>query len=262
MAMDRDLYLDTFFNCRHSRRRACRSRPAGTPHSAGRVPQRRWLDPKGKDFGENAKYFKRDIAEAKKLLAAAGYANGFETTSNYVTGPELGTTPKHAEVIDGFIRELGVKVNVKSLQYANEYIPRFRDGKGQYEGYTYVSTAGAPTGDEALIVLANEYWSKGTSAAYHGFSASGQNDQSGDPKLDDMFQKGRFERDNAKRAEIVKEIQRYVAKPWYAASLPGMGKVFTVAWPALRNFRVWQGRNARSNYTQWVDETKAPIAKA
>ena len=61
-----------------------------------------WLDPKGKDFGPNAKYFQHDLAEAKKLLAAAGYPNGFETTSHYVTGPELGATPGFAAVLDGF----------------------------------------------------------------------------------------------------------------------------------------------------------------
>src|SRR6185436_18926068 len=262
MTLDRDLIIDVNYDTERLQKEGFPVERRWNSALPANYFSGWWLDPKGKDFGENAKYFKRGVAEAKKLLSAAGYANGFETTSNYVTGPELGTTPKHAEVIDGFIRELGVKVNVKSLNYANEYIPKFRDGKGQYDGYTYVSTAGAPTGDEALIVLANEYWSKGTSAAFHGFSANGQNDQSGDPKLDEMFQKGRFERDNAKRAEIVRDIQRYIAKPWYAASLPGMGKVFTVAWPALRNFRVWQGRNARSNYQQWVDDTKAPLAKS
>ena len=34
-----------------------------------------WLDPKSKEFGPNAKYFQHDLAEAKKLLSAAGYAS-------------------------------------------------------------------------------------------------------------------------------------------------------------------------------------------
>jgi hypothetical protein len=33
-----------------------------------------------------------------------------------------------------------------------------------------------------------------------------------------------------------------------------------MAWPALGNFRVFQG--ARLSYRLWVDDTKAPIAKA
>ena len=260
MSFDRDLYLDTFFNVQAFAKEGLPVDTFWNTHLQAEYTSG-WLDPKSKEFGDNAKYFKRDLTEAKKLLSAAGYPSGFETTSHYVTGPELGTTPKHAEVVDGFIRELGIKVNQHPLQYANEYIPKFRDGKGQYEGYTFVSTAGAPTGDEPLVVLANEYWSKG-GAAFHGFSISGQNDLSGDPQLEAMFQKGRFERDNAKRKEIVHDIQRYLAKPWYAASLPGMGKVFTVAWPALGNFRVWQGRSARSNYQLWVDDTKAPFKES
>ena len=56
------------------------------------------------------------------------------------------------------------------------------------------------------------------------------------------------------------ELQRYLAKPWYAASMPGMGTAFTVAWPVVGNFRVYQ--QARANYQWWVDDTKAPLAKA
>ena len=256
MSWDRDLYLDTFFNVQ---RFAAEGMQVDTGWNTALSHEftTGWLDPKSKEFGPNGKYFKKDIAEAKKLLAAAGYPNGFETTSNYVTGPELGTTPKHVEVVDGFMRDLGIKINVRSLQYANEYIPRYRDGKGQYEGWSYVSTAGAPTGGEPLVIIAYEYWSKGSSAAFHGFSTTGQNDMKGDPQVDQMIERGRLERDNAKRKEIVHELQRYLAKPWYAASMPGMGTAFTVAWPALGNFRVWQ--QARANYQWWVDDKKAPF---
>jgi len=41
-------------------------------------PQRLHGLPSGPDFGPNAKYFKYDPAEARKLLAAAGYPDGLK----------------------------------------------------------------------------------------------------------------------------------------------------------------------------------------
>ncbi len=256
---DRDAYLETFYNVAKFEAAGL---PVATRYHTALVATFHgwWLDPQGKDFGANAKYFKHDLPEAKKLLAAGGYSNGFETTSNYVTTPELSLTPKHAEVLDGFARELGIKVNQRSIDYTKEYIPLFRDGKGQYEGWTYTSTVGAPTGGEAIIELANQYWSKSGSANYVGMSVNGKNDQSGDPQVDSLVEKGRLERDTEKRRQIVFEIQRYLAKPAYALRTPGMARAFLVAWPCVGNFQLWEA--ARQNYQWWVDDTKAPIAKA
>jgi ABC-type transport system substrate-binding protein len=258
LSWDRDAYLETFFNVS---RFEAEGLPVATRYHTALVATFHgwWLDPQSKDFGPNAKYFKYDLSEAKKLLAAAGFANGFEATSHYVTGPELSLTPKHAEVMDGFHRELGIKVNQHSIDYTKEYIPLYRDGKGQYEGWTYTSTAGSPTGGEAIVELANQYWSKAGSAAYVGMSVNGKNDQSGDPQLDALFEKGRLERDTEKRRAVVYDIQRYLAKPSYALRLPGMARAFLVAWPCIGNFQLYEG--ARQNHQWWIDDTKAPIAK-
>jgi ABC-type transport system substrate-binding protein len=197
------------------------------------------------------------VAEAKKLIAAAGYPNGFQTVSNYVTGPELGTTPNHAEVIDGFVKELGITSTVHAIDYLKDYVPNFRDGKGQWEGWSYVSTAGAATGSNIIGALASEYWSKG-GAAFKGFSLNKQNDQSGDPELDRMIEKARVELDTERRRALVFDIQRYLAKPWYSAVLPGYATGLVLAWPALGNYRVWQGGRYAS-YKWWIDDTKAPL---
>jgi hypothetical protein len=61
---------------------------------------------------------------------------------------------------------------------------------------------------------------------------------------------------------VVHEIQRYLAKPWYAAPLPGMGRAYTVAWPVIGNFQVWQGTASRMAYKYWVDDSKPPLKNA
>jgi ABC-type transport system substrate-binding protein len=217
-----------------------------------------WLDPKGKEFGDNARFFKRDIAEAKKLLTAAGYANGFETTSSYVTGPEL-PTAKHAEVIDAMIGEIGIKSRVVGLDYQTQYIPKFRDAKGQFEGWAYKSTAGGSGTFDPVSELSTFWWSKG-GTTFHGFSTNGRNDMSGDPQIDSLIEKARLERDTEKRRTLVYDVQRSLAKSVFALYPPGSATGFSVAWPCLANFRVYQG--GRLNDHLWVDDTKAPFKKA
>jgi peptide/nickel transport system substrate-binding protein len=95
MSWNRDLFLDTMLNITTFEAEGVpvesRWNTALTANLKGW-----WLDPKAKDFGPNARYLQHDIAEAKKLLAAAGYPNGFETISSYIPGPELGPLPKRS----------------------------------------------------------------------------------------------------------------------------------------------------------------------
>ena len=178
MAIDRDTYLDTFHNVSNMAKEGIQIDNRWDSHLIS-SQEGWWLDPKGKDFGPNAKYFKFDLAEAKKLLAAAGFPSGFEAPSNYVTSPELGAHPKSAEVEDGFLRDLGIKVKTNPINYTREYQPNYRDGRGQFMGWGYVAAVGSH-GGSAIGRLATEFWSEGGNA-FKGFSTTGQNDQKGDP---------------------------------------------------------------------------------
>jgi hypothetical protein len=52
-----------------------------------------WVDPTDeKKFGANAKYFKVNVPEAKKLMSAAGFPNGVESTFYYNGSTNYGTT--------------------------------------------------------------------------------------------------------------------------------------------------------------------------
>jgi peptide/nickel transport system substrate-binding protein len=259
MSWDRDLYLETFFNVSTFQAEGLPMATRWNTHLLA-SDDGWWLDPQSKDFGPNAKYFEHNLPEAKKLLSAAGHPNGFDTVSNYVTTTELNQSPRHNEVMDGFMRELGIRITHNSINYVQEYQPNYRDGRGQYEGWAYVSATGAPTGGSSIVALANEYWAKGNAASFVGMSVNGRNDRSGDPQVDALVERGRLERDQEKQRQIVFELQRYLAKPWYAAHLPGMAAPFTVSWPVVGNFQVWRG--ARQGYQIWIDQTKPPIKSA
>ena len=116
MAMDRDLYLDTFGNVEKFKAGGL---PTSTTCWNAALPQTAfkgwWLDPKGKDFGANAKYFKHDIAEAKKLMAAAGFANGLTVTSNQIgrTGLRRRSTRSTSRSSKAWPREAGFKFDKK-----------------------------------------------------------------------------------------------------------------------------------------------------
>jgi peptide/nickel transport system substrate-binding protein len=262
MSYDRDLYIDTFNNVSKFEAEGL---PVETRWNTALAATNEgwWLDPKGRDFGANAKYFQHDLAEGKKLLAAAGFPNGFETSSSYLAGGELGTLlPKSAGVLDGMIGELGIRSKTNLVDYSSEYIPRYRDGKGQFEGWAYITTAGGATGGDPVGSLANQFWSKGGTSAFHGFSVGGKNDQSGDPQVDTMIEKARVERDADRRRALVFDIQRYLAKAMYSLQPPGPATTFTVAWPCLANFRVYQGGNNWQNYRLWIDDSKPPFRSA
>jgi ABC-type transport system substrate-binding protein len=217
-----------------------------------------WLDPRGKDFGPNAKYFLHDIAEAKRLLAAAGFSDGLDVKSHYVTGPQL-SIGRTAEPLDGFTNDAGFRVTIEPIDYAKDYIPNYRDGQGQYDGWAWHTVSGTtPIRISPVSALAAEYWSN-TPVTFKGFSVSGKNDKSGDPQLNSIIAKARLERDAQKRRALVHEGQRYLGKAMYGLIMPGGANGFTMAWPALQNFRVWRGPHAWNAYRLWIDETKPPF---
>ena len=257
MAIDRDLFIDATFNVSQFKAEGL---PMETRWSTALSPtfEGWWLDPKGKDFGPNAKYYQHNVAEAKKLMAAAGHADGFHITS-HAPGKEYPPSQQSADIINGMVQDIGISVSVNQLDYLKEYIPNFRDGHGQYEGWAFISTAGGdPDGGDGVGEIASEYWSKAGSA-FRGFSVSGKNDQSGDPQVDAMIEKARIEQDIDKRKAIAADLQRYLAKTVYALQSPGGATGFTLAWPCIGNFNVWQGAGRGRNYRWWVDETKPPF---
>jgi peptide/nickel transport system substrate-binding protein len=60
----------------------------------------------------------RDITSAKKLLAEAGYANGFDIT---LTTLRYSDIPNYAQVFQSFAKEIGVRINLNIENQDNYY---------------------------------------------------------------------------------------------------------------------------------------------
>jgi ABC-type transport system substrate-binding protein len=220
-----------------------------------------WLDPQGKDFGPNAKYYKHDIPEAKKLLAAAGVSTPLNVKSNRITGNQVTNLARYAEAAEAMVLDGGFKCEVVAEDYNTVYIPKIRDGSGQYEGIGWHTVTGTtPWRVAPESALAAEYWSK-AGATFKGFSTSGKNDKSGDPAVEGLIEKARLERDPKRRQSYVFDLQRHLAKTMYGMINPGTATTFALAWPALRNFQTYryQGSSPWTHYGAWLDETKAPF---
>jgi peptide/nickel transport system substrate-binding protein len=249
MGIDRDAWIDAIYN-------VSGFEAAGLPVESRWSSQliahwdkpNFWLDPQGSDFGPNARYFAWNVEEGKKLLDAAGYPDGFDVTSSYSV-ERLNFTPS-AEPIDGMLRELGLNITVNTPDYATDYIPNYRDGHGQFEGWAYATVLGTlPQVLAPVASLAAEYWPRGGDA-FRGFSKSGSNDMSGDPELSAMIEKARLEFDTDSLITQLHDIQRYLGEAMWGLSLPGGATGFNLAWPAVQNHRVYR-RTRQGGFSQW-----------
>jgi ABC-type transport system substrate-binding protein len=232
-----------------------------------------WLNPKSKDFGENAKYFTLgktradDIAEAKRLLTAAGFPNGVEYNDYF--GFVFATTPFSIDVMHGIISEAGFKPTRKQLNMAEFLaLPAVGPNAGNFAG-TAIGIDGGGSHDPGLYIFT--HYAKG-GGFFFGFNPNDNGwSPDGDPEVNNFAKRALEEFDETARKKIVHDFQRYVAKynyrPRYPGGnwtieAPGQGTAFGAAWPVLANQNVWTGESFKMWWvSEWIDESKPPISK-
>ncbi len=266
MSIDRDTWIDAQYNTQSFESQGLPvSRRWNTTLEATEDVLGWWLDPKGKDFGPNAKYYEHNIAEAKKLLAAAGYTGeGPEIQSNHLTTSENGTDyVKLIEVWEGMAAEAGFRYKKNIITYS-DFLRNYRDTNGRWFGVTYKRGPPAPSSD-ATAKLTYEFSVKG-GVGFQGFDVAGKGDGSGDPYIETALSKARGDFDTEARRKVVQDLQRYLAEQQYTIRWPGGATAFELAWPALKNYRVYrpgsQQENMVATTTWWLDETQPPLNKA
>lgn len=259
MSWDRDLFIDTFYNVTkyESEGLAMETSWSTTLNADSWLGW--WIDPRGKDFGPNAKNFLHDVGEAKKLLAAAGFANGVDANFRHaISGHPYGVEyNKSIEVLAGMIPSAGFRHKFVEQNFAGEFRSVVQNGGGKFEGVSFINSFSVPDASDFLFRFYN---SKG--AFYYGYDADGKGTGAGDTTLDEMTTKMRREFDEKKRLEIVHDIQRYEASKMYYMAFPGGANAFTLHWPCVRGRQVWQGDGYRDDATLWLDQTKPPFKQS
>ena len=180
-----------------------------------------YLNPETPAFGPNAKFFKRDLAEAKKLLQAAG-AEGlaFKLIGNVDRyGPEA----KQAwELVTASLQEGGLKPELVFQEYAT-YIQTIFVGKMPADTIAVGPFIGAPNDPDD--VFATIYWSKSVRHNWGGTPIAEQ------PAIDAMIEKQRGILDTKERIAAVQEGQRLMAESMLTVPYHGSaGYVYAQPW--------------------------------
>jgi ABC-type transport system substrate-binding protein len=260
MAIDRDLFIDVMYSVDKYRAQGISVETRWNTALRANEFEGWWLDPRGKDFGPNAKYYQKDIAEAKKLISAAGFANGIDVdTPVTATAPGAADFEKQVQLIAGMVQEAGIRLKTQAID-ANQATQQFSATNGNFDGMTYRVVGIGGFVDIGEKVFA-EFNTKG-GPIFIGFDPEGKGTRAGDPRTEEMTDKMRSEFDTKKRIALVQDLQRYNAAKQYSTLLPGGAAGLNLAWPIVRNRGVYRvGLHWPLNHFEWLDETKAPLKK-
>jgi peptide/nickel transport system substrate-binding protein len=153
-------------------------------------PRSPWPSPDWKTWpGYNEATRDADKAEAKRLMADASYANGFDI-------PLFGETPwaDRYEWIQGNLAGLGVRVKLDLVD-----IPTYND-RSLRKDYAMQSSKGATiTFPEGLSSLVNA-----SSVANNAYPVHD------DPKVIDLFNRFNTARDNDERVQMYRDLEKYI----------------------------------------------------
>jgi ABC-type transport system substrate-binding protein len=244
---------------------------ANTCVTAGWGPY--WLDPGDKSFGENAKYLKFDLPEAKKLLSAASKAPGFKVDMFFNSEQTYGAAYNRAvEVLAGFFRDGGANIVQNPYVYAeylNNYYFGYRSGAstqggaGDKKGYNGVTVQAERPYASAVNLMLGSWHSAG--GAFHGLTPTGTNAFAGDPKLDQMIEKIQAEFDSKTQISLSHDLIRYMTGQSYMIPRPVANRAYELWWPAVANQGLnerWAQNNALWTETAinwWIDTTQPPF---
>ena len=169
-------------------------------------------------LGEGARYYAHDPAAARRLLAEAGYARGFQTVIDF---HNYGQTAyiDGVQLVIRWLKDIGIDARLNQKEYG---ALMSSTALGKYEGMIYgpstpfldpdsfLATAFLPDSPRNILKV-------------------------NDPPLTDLILRQRRLVDPTRRRELIHDIQRHLARQVYRAE--AYSTVVMAVWdPALRNY--------------------------
>jgi len=211
-----------------------------------------YLDPRGKEIGDGAKYFTRNIPEAKKLMSAGGFPDGMDQI--FHSYPNGGGVTTDGTILGDMLSEIGVRTKIEMHDFNSDYMPNIlvagTNNKGNYDGIAIIYSAGS-NGD--CFNFAYQNWhSKGAYTASRRWDAT-------QDKLDALYEQAFREFDHDKQKQIAWQIQRETASYQGAVQYMYASQPFTLAWNWVKNFRAHKtsvGMPLSAGVERvWIDES-------
>jgi peptide/nickel transport system substrate-binding protein len=183
-----------------------------------------WLDPNGTKIDPAVKpFWQYSPDDAKKLLSAAGFPNGFSVNYHYTTGfgPDFA---KAAELTGEYITKIGIKLNVIVEDANSVYFPK--TFLGNYDGIAY-QYEGLSTPQETLSLM----YLPGGSRNHSNVN---------DPDVTAQINAFVAELDPKKAQQLAYDFQnKQGQKFYYAPAVYNAGPSFTGAYPYVGGFGQW-----------------------
>ncbi len=193
---------------------------------AGTSPPAAWMNPD--TFGANPalKPIPHDPARAKRLLAEAGYPNGFDVV---LDSPD-GHYPKDrelSEAIAGELSEVGIRTTVKYFEWGLHTKRIFSHQTDPIILYGWADSKGDPESHNRFVIKTGGSWSQFT-----------------DSKLDALVNAIDSEMDRDKRKQLIYDLQDYQRQVFPVAYIVQMGSIHGTSakldwWQPRTDEKVW-----------------------
>jgi ABC-type transport system substrate-binding protein len=200
-----------------------------------------WLNPEKGELGALSQNYIFNIAEAKKLTAAAGYNSPVEIDYFIESGDN---DLDREQLTHKYLRESGVfNINFHLIPDA-EYRTKYNVNLD----YTGVSTASEASGRNLDYYLFR-FYHKTRGGDGQGFLAFT------DPKMDSLVEQQRREVDFDKRVNLIKDIQMYLAETFYQNPARSLFTTYSFRWPWVHNQQYMGEWPGLGGHLQWLDES-------